>query len=101
MGGLDVLDRAAPDYRGRAELREWIERVLEPWERIHVRAEDFLQTSDGRVLGFLRVTGRGSASGAETELQGWTVLWFENGLIKARRIFRDRAEALQAAGLSE
>jgi ketosteroid isomerase-like protein len=88
-------------YRGRAELREWINRVLEPWETIHVRAEEITETSNGRVLGFLRVTGRGSASGVETELQGWTVLWFENGLITARKIFRDRDDALEAAGLRE
>jgi hypothetical protein len=35
------------------------------------------------------------------QLQGWTVLWFEDGLITARSIFRDRAEVLEAAGLSE
>lgn len=63
----------AQTYRGRAELRGWMNRVLEPWENIHVRAEEVTQTSDGRVFGFLRVTGRGSASGVETELQGWTV----------------------------
>jgi hypothetical protein len=30
-----------------------------------------------------------------------SVLWFENGLIKARRIFRVRAAALAAAGRRE
>jgi ketosteroid isomerase-like protein len=88
-------------YRGRAELREWIKRVLEPWERITVRADEIVQTRDGRVFGHMSVIGRGSASGVETELQGWTVLWFDKGLITARRIFRDRAVALEAAGLQE
>ena len=35
------------------------------------------------------------------QVQGWTVLWFEDGLITERRIFRDRAEAVEAAGLRE
>jgi hypothetical protein len=25
-------------YRGRAELREWLDRVLEPWESLHSRS---------------------------------------------------------------
>ena len=91
----------ARTYRGRAELREWIKRVLDPWERISVRADEIIQTRDGRVFGRLSVIGRGTASGVETELQGWTVLWFDKGLITARRIFRDRAAALEAAGLRE
>ena len=40
----------ARTYCGRAELRDWINRVLEPWESIHVRAEEITQTSDGRVF---------------------------------------------------
>ena len=91
----------ARTYRGRAELREWVDRVLEPWESIHVHVDEVTQTSAGAVVGFLCVTARGAASGAETELHGWTILWFENDLITARRIFRDRDQALQAAGLSE
>ena len=91
----------ARTYRGRKELRQWIKRVLEPWERISVRADEIVQTQDGRVFGRLSVIGRGTASGAETELYGWTVLWFDKGLITARRIFRHRAEALEAAGIAE
>ena len=91
----------ARTYRGRKELRQWIKRVLEPWERISVRADEIVQTQDGRVFVRLSVIGRGTVSGAETELHGWTVLWFDKGLITARRIFRDRAAALEAAGLRE
>ena len=43
----------ARTYRGRAELREWIKRVLDPWERISVRADEIIQTRDGRVFGRL------------------------------------------------
>jgi ketosteroid isomerase-like protein len=88
-------------YQGRAELREWVEKVLEPWESIRVRADELAETSDGRVLARLFLTGRGKASGAVTEQDAWTVLWFANGLCTRRRVFRDRDEALHAAGLSE
>jgi len=88
-------------YRGRVELREWVERVLEPWESIRVRADELAETSDGRVFARLFLTGRGKASGAVTEQAAWTVLWFADGLCTRRRVFRDRDEALEAAGLSE
>jgi len=88
-------------YRGRVELREWVEKVLEPWESIRVRADELAETSDGRVFARLSLTGRGKASGAVTEQAAWTVLWFANGLCTRRRVFSDRDEALEAAGLSE
>jgi ketosteroid isomerase-like protein len=88
-------------YRGRAELREWFDKVLEPWESIRVMADEASETSDGRVFARLFVTGRGTASGAVIKQDAWTVLWFANGLCTKRRVFRDRDEALEAAGLSE
>jgi ketosteroid isomerase-like protein len=88
-------------HRGRAELREWIERVLDPWESIRVEADELAETSDGRVFARLSLTGRGKASGVVTEQHAWTVLWFANGMCTRRRVFRDREAALEAAGLSE
>ena len=87
-------------YRGRAELREWVEKVLEPWESILVEADELTEASDGRVFARLSLTGRGKASGAVTEQDAWTVLWFTHGLCARRRVFRDRREAREAAGLS-
>jgi ketosteroid isomerase-like protein len=88
-------------YRGRVELREWVEKVLEPWESIRVEADELAETSDGRVFARLSLTGRGKASGAVTEQHAWTVLWFASGLCTRRRVFRDRDEALEAAGLQK
>ena len=88
-------------YRGRAEVREWAKKVLEPWESIHVETDEVAETSDGRVFARLFLTGRGKTSGAETKQDAWTVLWFANDLCTRRRVYRDRKEALEAAGLSE
>jgi ketosteroid isomerase-like protein len=99
----DSMFRTAPArvHRGRAALREWLDQILEPWESIRVEAEEIYKGSDGRVFAHLLLTARGVASGVETQLHGWIVLWFANGEITRRRVFRDRAEALEAAGLSE
>jgi ketosteroid isomerase-like protein len=87
-------------YWGRAGVREWLNQVWEPWESIHVEADEIAKSSDGRVFARLFLTGRGKASGAETKQDAWTVLWFANGVCTRRRVFRDRDEALEAAGLS-
>lgn len=87
-------------YRGRAELREWFRRVVEPWERFHVKPEEITQVADDRVFGAALVTARGKGS-AETQVRGWFVVWVANGMITRRRVFLDRAEALEAAGLEE
>jgi ketosteroid isomerase-like protein len=88
-------------YRGRAELREWVNEVLEPWESLHVAVEEITEATEDRVFLSALLTARGKASGVETKLRGWFVVWFANGTITRRRVFRDRDEALEAAGLSE
>jgi ketosteroid isomerase-like protein len=88
-------------YRGRAEVRKWLGRLLEPWESIHAQAQEIIATGDDRVFVQLSLSGRGKASATETEARIWAVAWFANGLCTKRSVFRDRAEALEAAGLSE
>jgi ketosteroid isomerase-like protein len=88
-------------YRGRDELRDWFAQVREPWERIQIAIEEIIETGHDRLVFGLRLTARGSSSGADTRLEVWQVQWFREGLTAKRRIFRDRAEALEAARLSE
>jgi steroid delta-isomerase-like uncharacterized protein len=93
--------QAARVYRGRAGLREWVNEVLEPWESLHVEVEEITEATDSRVFLEALLTARGKGSGVETQLRGWFVVWFANGRITRRQVFRDREEALEAAGLSE
>jgi len=88
-------------YRGRGEAREWIEEILEPWKGAHTEIERITALSDGRVLVALVRTGRGRASGIPFAMHDWSVLWFAEGLITRRQVFRTRDEALEAAGLRE
>jgi ketosteroid isomerase-like protein len=89
-------------YRGSAELREWFERVIvEPWESVHAEVEEITEAADDRVFVEGLLTARGRGSGVETQIRGWFVLWFANGKVTRRKVFLDRAEALEAAGLSE
>jgi ketosteroid isomerase-like protein len=88
-------------YRGRQELREWFNQVLEPWESLHVEVEEITEAANDGVFYCLFLTGRGKGSGVDTELRVWAVNWFADGKVSRRRVFREREEALQAAGLSE
>jgi ketosteroid isomerase-like protein len=89
-------------YRGRQELQEWFVRaIVEPWESIHVEVDEIIDAAEGRVIAGGLLTARGRGSGVETQVHGWSVFWFESGLVSRRRVFLERAEALEAAELSE
>jgi hypothetical protein len=82
-------------------MRRWLRDSLEPWESVHIEAEETAQARDGPVLIGTLIRARGRASGVETELRFWTVFWFADGKIKRRRAFGNRNNALEAAGLAE
>jgi len=91
-------------YRGRAQVREWFEKSFldEVWENFHVEVEEITEAPDGRVFLGISATARGGRSGVEVEgPRAWQVCWFADGMITRRKLFFDRDEALEAAGLSE
>jgi ketosteroid isomerase-like protein len=89
-------------YRGRSELREWFNQVVvEPWESLRCEVAEISEATDERVIWEGILTARGKDTGAETRLHFWTVNWFAGGKVTRRRVFLERAEALEAAGLSE
>ena len=87
-------------YRGRAEVREWIEQLLEVFDS-HIEIDELTALSDDRVLSAYTIRGRGRGSGLPVERPSWDVLWLADGLITRRHGFSSRDEALEAAGLRE
>jgi ketosteroid isomerase-like protein len=89
-------------HHGRDAVRKWfVEAFVEPWESFRFEVEEITEAPDDRVLLGALATGRGRASGAETQARGWVVMSLEDGLIARRQLFWNRDEALEAAGLSE
>jgi ketosteroid isomerase-like protein len=88
-------------YRGPAEVRAWWEEILEVVENIHLEVEKLTELGDDRIIGEVFVTGRGKGSDAPVEQRVWNVFSFAEGKITTRQVFWTRAEALEAAGLSE
>ncbi len=92
----------ARTFQGRAGVRDWFnEVVIEPWESVRVEADEVTDVSDGCFVAGFGFTARGKESGVETQLHFWSMCWVADGKITRREVFRERAEALEAAGLSE
>ena len=89
-------------YRGRAEVREWGERMSQDTEAgIQIAIEEMAELDDDRVFIALFLTARRRGSGVPIEYRAWQIVWFANGLISRRQVFWTRAEALKSAGLRE
>ena len=87
-------------YRGHGEVRSWLKDLATDWEFFEVDYEE-LRDLDGRVLVCGHWHARGRASGVELENPGTYLYELEDGKVVSMRTFTDRAEALEAVGLSE
>jgi ketosteroid isomerase-like protein len=98
-----MLQSGADDavHRGiEAMGQEWAE-WLRAWDEFRVEAREFIDLGDD-VLVLVEFGGRGKASGVPTEaLLGGCLFSFRDRRVIRLTTFTDRAEALEAAGLSE
>ncbi len=74
--------------------------LLKPWTDFTMEAEEFVAAGDSVLVG-VRQRGVGRDSGVPTELRYSTLWSFRGGKVIRIESFRTRAEALEAAGLSE
>jgi ketosteroid isomerase-like protein len=116
-GGTEDFDRALdlvhPDivfvppgdqapYRGAESLRRWMEP--DAFDQQVGKAFETVLITDRTILGRQLVTARGTASGIEMDVIGWSVWTFdEDGLITRIELYLDHEEdkAREAAGLRE
>ena len=86
--------------RGRVELRAFFEQITETWETVTVEPKEVLEAPGERLVTFERwhLSGR---DGLGLDLELVTVYTFRDGLVARIDGFRDKAEALEAVGLSE
>jgi ketosteroid isomerase-like protein len=97
VGGVDE----GRVYRGREEVAQAFVDYFQTWERIELRAERFFDAGAEDVVVFWHEVAKGRASGAVVETDTGTVNTVRDGKIAVVRSYMDRAEALEAAGLSE
>jgi ketosteroid isomerase-like protein len=86
-------------YRGRAEVKEFLETISNAWETLTVELEETIEEGD-RVLAVENWRARGR-DGIEIKTRLIDVYTFRDGLVVRVDGFRDKAEAREAAGLTE
>ena len=97
VGGIDE----GRVYRGPEEVAKAFADYFETWERIELRAEDYLDAGGEDVVVLWHEVAKGRESGAVVETDTATVNTIRNGKIVRVRSYMDRAQALRVAGLSE
>ena len=81
-------------------MRQYLSALLGEFEEVHVETTELIDAGD-QVLISLRLSGRGKRSGAPVELTMTQVSTGRDGLALRIRNYPTKAEALEAAGLSE
>ena len=87
-------------YRGHRGIREGVREMDEVLADLQVEYAEIRDLRE-RIVVFGRVSGRGRASGAETESPINWVIEFRNSKVIRMTDYLDPAEALEAAGLEE
>jgi ketosteroid isomerase-like protein len=99
---IDASDRVLnPDvYKGVEGFMRMRREIGEAWDEFRVEAEEFFEAGEGVVV-FVRAVGRGRSSGVEVDFRSAWRMTLRDGRVTRARLYRDRKQALEAAGLSE
>jgi ketosteroid isomerase-like protein len=90
-----------PGVRGAEAAFNWYVQAFDNLQPFRTTDTEFIDAGSDKVLLQYRTDVRGRGSGAKVEFRRWAVLTIRKGRILRGEWFSDRAEALEAAGLSE
>ncbi len=86
---------------GHDGLRSLVEQVEAMWEGFRIDPEEFFDRGE-YVVCVARMTGRGRQSGVPVEMRLFNVWQLRDGrVVRMTGGYRERSDALEAAGLSE
>jgi ketosteroid isomerase-like protein len=87
-------------YRGHDGFRKWLADSFESFEELRIEWTEYRDLGD-RVIAFGHIHARGRESGLELDSPTGWVFTVRGGKVVKGEGFLTRAEALEAAGLSE
>jgi ketosteroid isomerase-like protein len=87
-------------YRGRTEIEAVLRHQMEVFDEWQVEALEIIDAGD-QVVVHVRITGRGKESGVLVDATHARVWELRDGLVTRCTLHQSKAEALEAAGLSE
>jgi ketosteroid isomerase-like protein len=97
---VEVFPGLDPVYRGHDGFKNWYQQVQDAWEMFEVESVDLFSAED-RFLSLDHLVGRGRGSGVEVDMRIWDVLDVRDDRVVRRRLFRERSEAFEAAGIED
>ena len=92
--GMDAV------VHGHAAYRQVWQRMMDAFEDFHGEPEELLDLGD-MLLATTHYKGHGTGSGVPVNMSVFQLFRLRRGLVVWQQDFSDRAEALDAAGLSE
>ena len=98
------VSRTSPESRvarGHEEIAEVIEQWLATWEDHRLEIVELIDAEDERVVALMREYGKVKGSDAWVEHQVGVLFTLRDGRITRYVEYRDKANALEAAGLPE
>jgi ketosteroid isomerase-like protein len=87
-------------HRGPEGYLGFIRWLWDEFEDARIEVHELIETGN-QVLASVTLHGRGRQSGAEVAWDLWQLWWIEDGRAVRGQAFRDKDEALEAAGLTE
>ena len=99
----EVHDHDSPDqgtYRGHAGVARWLQDWGDAWSEWSFDPEEFIDAGD-KVVVVVRMKAKGMGSGLELDRQDAVVYRFRDHKIHRVDYYNNKAEALEAVGLSE
>ena len=98
----EVLGSKHAHVRGHEGLREWSREYYSTWENLDDTLEELIDAGNDDVVTIVTTSGRARASGIEIEWKHHAGIWTVRDAKVVRVVwYPTRAEALEAAGLSE
>jgi ketosteroid isomerase-like protein len=88
-------------YRGRDGALELWESFLEAWDEISWDTQEIIEVDETRVIVVNHVRMRGGGSGVDVEATGVQLWTITDGKGRRLKLYQSKADALEAARLSE
>jgi ketosteroid isomerase-like protein len=94
------IDDVGPIH-GKDALRAWLQDWIDTFDEFWFEPLELIDAGRDTVVVVERYGGRAKLSGVETDQMEAEVFTIRDGKITRLRMFQERAEALEAAGLQE
>jgi ketosteroid isomerase-like protein len=95
-----ALDDRGP-LHGNEAVRDYVQEWLDMFDDWKIEPVELIDAGGDQVFAVLRGSGRAKLSGVETDITYAAVYTIRDGKVARGREYLTRAEAIEAAGLSE